>query len=83
VGERVYRSAYLTLALDGGELSASRPGRLNPGVYWIGVGVGATIHLDGVQESILDLPGLEAFPLGGLRTDCAEHMLTEETLPCV
>jgi hypothetical protein len=46
LGEWRYRSThYLILALDGGELSASRPGRFTPrerapGVHWIGGWVG-------------------------------------------
>jgi hypothetical protein len=41
---------FLTSALDGGEWSASRPGRLTPrerapGTYWIGGWVGPTIPL--------------------------------------
>jgi len=38
--------AFLTSALDGGELSASRPGRFTPDIHWIGRCVVSTDGLD-------------------------------------
>jgi hypothetical protein len=55
----------LTSALDGGEWSASRPGRFTPrerapGTYWVGVGgVGLRAGLDAVTKS--------KFPALGIR----------------
>jgi hypothetical protein len=54
LGEWKYRSIHsLTLALDGGEWSASRPGRFNhreiaSGIHWIGGWVGPRAVLDAV-----------------------------------
>jgi hypothetical protein len=61
---------FLTSALDGGEWSASRPGRFTPGeralsTHWIGGWVGPTAGLDDVENiKFFDLPGLELRPLG-------------------
>jgi hypothetical protein len=61
---------YFTSALDGGEWSASRPGRFNhgetaPGTNWIGVSVDPRAGLDDVEKKkFLALPGLELWPLG-------------------
>jgi hypothetical protein len=57
-GAEVSLHAFLTLALDGGEWSASRPGRFTrreraPGTHWIGGLVGPRAGLDKV------VPGLE------------------------
>jgi hypothetical protein len=53
MGERRYSSySFLTSALDGGEWSASRPGRAlppgerTPGTHWIGGWVGPRAGLD-------------------------------------
>jgi hypothetical protein len=60
---------FLTSALDGGEWSASRPGRFTPGekipgTHSIGGRVGPRTGLDDVQRrKILPLPGLELRPL--------------------
>jgi hypothetical protein len=60
MGERRYSSySYLTSALDGGEWSASRPGRAilgerTPGTHWIGGWVGPRAGLDaGARRKIL------------------------------
>jgi hypothetical protein len=51
-GERKYSAySFFTSALDGGEWSASRPGRAllpgkNPGTHWIGGWVGLRAGLD-------------------------------------
>jgi hypothetical protein len=56
---------FLTSALDGGECSASRPGRFTPGekapgTHWIGGLVHPRAGLDGVENiKFLTLPGLE------------------------
>jgi hypothetical protein len=47
-------SLFLTSALDGGEWSASRPGRFNlgeraPGNHWIGGWVGPIASLDAME----------------------------------
>jgi hypothetical protein len=67
----MYRSTFfLTSELDGGEWSASRPGRFipeerSPGTYWIGDWVGPRSGLDDVEKrKFLNLPGLELRPLG-------------------
>jgi hypothetical protein len=50
-GSGVIAPQFLTSALDGGELSASRPGRFTPverapGTHWIGGRVGPGTGLD-------------------------------------
>jgi hypothetical protein len=58
LGERRYNSTYpLTSALDGGEWSASRPGRFiprekAPGTHWVGGWVGPKAILDLVLKRI-------------------------------
>jgi hypothetical protein len=59
-GVEVYLHAFLNSALDGGEWSASRPGRFTlreraPGTHWIGVWVGFRAVLDAVfhEDSLL------------------------------
>jgi len=52
-GVEVYNHPSLTLALDGGEWSASRPGHFAPGVrahgtHWIGDWVGPRAGLNAV-----------------------------------
>jgi hypothetical protein len=62
--------AFLTSALDGGEWSASCPGRYTPGerasgAHWIGGLVGPRTGLDEEKKrKILLLPGFELRPLG-------------------
>jgi hypothetical protein len=58
--------AFLTSAPDGGEWSASRPGRFtagegDSGTYWIGVWVGLSRpgHGGGKEKNSLHLPGIE------------------------
>jgi hypothetical protein len=61
---------FLTSALDGGEWSASCPGRFIPwervtGTHWIGGWVNHRAGLDDVEKrKFLTLPGLELRPLG-------------------
>jgi hypothetical protein len=61
-GEWIYSSTHsLTLALDGGEWSASRPGHFTPresapGTHWIGGWVGPRAVLDAVVK--IKLPSL-------------------------
>jgi hypothetical protein len=60
---------FLTLALVGGELSAScpcrfTPGKRGPGTHWIGGWVDPRAGLDGVEKfKFLTLQGLELRPL--------------------
>jgi hypothetical protein len=61
-------SPFLTAALDGGELSASCPGRFTPGetspdTRWIGGWVGPRADLDAVEKRIiLPLTEVEHLP---------------------
>jgi hypothetical protein len=41
---------FLTLALVGGEWSASRPGSFTPGTHWLGGWVGPRVGLDAVKK---------------------------------
>jgi hypothetical protein len=56
---------FLTSALDGGEWSASRPGRLTPGkiapcIHWRGGWAGPRACRDAMEKrKILSLPGVE------------------------
>jgi hypothetical protein len=57
----VWLHASLTSALDGGEWSASRPGRLTsrerePGTHWIGGWVGPRAVLDAVVKRKIPIP---------------------------
>jgi hypothetical protein len=57
---------FLPSALDGGEWSASRPGRFtsgerSPGTHWTGAWVGSTAGMDAVQKSQV-LPCRESNP---------------------
>jgi hypothetical protein len=55
--------AFLTSALDGGEWSASRPGRFIPITHWIGGSVGLRKGPDAVKKrNILRLPEIELIP---------------------
>jgi hypothetical protein len=64
-GVDVQIRVFLTPALDGGELSASRPGRFTPdegapGTHCIGGWVGPRADLDAVEyRRVLPLPGIE------------------------
>jgi hypothetical protein len=54
----------LTSTLDGGEWSASRPGRFTPGTHWIGCWVDLGVGLDVVeQRKMLPLLGIEPVAL--------------------
>jgi hypothetical protein len=61
---------FLTLALAGGEWSASLPGRFTPGerapdTHWIGGSVGPRSGLDDVEKrKFFALQGLDLRPLG-------------------
>jgi hypothetical protein len=61
---------FLTLALVGGEWSASRPNRFAPverapGTHWIGCWGDPRVGLDDAEKrKFLTLPGLELRPLG-------------------
>jgi hypothetical protein len=61
----VYLHTYLTLALDGGDWSASRPGYFTlreraPGTHWIGGWVGPRAILDmGEDKNSQPPPGIE------------------------
>jgi hypothetical protein len=69
-GVDVETHVFLTSALVGGEWSASRPDRYNPGrkapgTHWIGGWVDLTVGLDDMKKrKFLHLPGLELRPLG-------------------
>jgi hypothetical protein len=69
-GVDVYIHIFLTLALVGGEWSASRPSLFTPGertlgTRWIGGWVGPKAGLNDVEKGkFLTLPGLEIRPLG-------------------
>jgi hypothetical protein len=71
-GVDVYIHVFLTSALVGGELSASRPGRFtagerSPGTHWRGGWVGPRAGMDDVEKrKILPLPELELRSLGRL-----------------
>jgi hypothetical protein len=61
----VYFHAFLLSALDGGEWSASRPGRFTlrertPGTHWIGVRVGRRAVLDAVVKRKIPSPRRES-----------------------
>jgi hypothetical protein len=68
----------LTSVLVGGEWSALRPGRFNPGegapgTHWTGGWVGPRTGLDNVEKrKFLTLPGLELRPLGLYRLRCPD-----------
>jgi hypothetical protein len=60
---------FLTSALVGGEWSASRPGRYNPGkrapgTHWIGGWVEPKAGLNNVNRKFLILSGLDLRPFG-------------------
>jgi hypothetical protein len=57
-GVGVYIHIFLTLALVGGEWSASRPCRFTPGTHWIGGWVDPRATLNDVEKrKFLTLPG--------------------------
>jgi hypothetical protein len=54
----------LASALAGGEWSASRPRRFNPGTHWIGGWADPRAGLDDLEKrKVLTLSGLELWPL--------------------
>jgi hypothetical protein len=67
-GVEIYTALFSSLALDGCEWSASRPGRLTPGekapgTHWIEGWVGPEGGLDSAEKiKILPLPGIESRP---------------------
>jgi hypothetical protein len=70
IGEWMYRRMFfLTLALAGGEWSASRPscfttGKRGPRTNWIGGWVDPRAGLDDTEKRNLTLPGLKLQSLG-------------------
>jgi hypothetical protein len=75
----VYIHIFLTLALVGGDWSASRPGRFAlveraPGTHWIGGWMDPRTSLDDVEKKkILTLPGLKLWSLG--RPACSQSYM--------
>jgi hypothetical protein len=70
----VYIHSLLTSALDGGEWSASRPGRFThreraTGTQWIGGWVGPRAVLDKMVKRKLPTPGRESNPRCEDKTD--------------
>jgi hypothetical protein len=66
-GVEVYHHAFSTLALDGGEWSASRSSRFNPGKeppnsHWIGGWVGPKAGLDAVVKRKIFRPCRDSNP---------------------
>jgi hypothetical protein len=57
-GNRSIASPFLTSALDGGQWSASRPGRFNHGkvLHWTGVWVGPRASLNAVEQRKIACP---------------------------
>jgi hypothetical protein len=49
MGSKVIASPFFTSALDGGEWSASHPGRFTPSTNWVGGWVGPKADLDAVE----------------------------------
>jgi hypothetical protein len=68
LGEWRYRSAHsLTSGLDGGEWTASRPGRFTsreraPSTHWIGGWVGSRAVLDAVSKRKISYPRRDSNP---------------------
>jgi hypothetical protein len=63
----LYLNAFLTSALDGGEWSASRPGRFiprerAPGTRWIGGWMGPRVGLDAVVKRKIPTPCRDSNP---------------------
>jgi hypothetical protein len=66
-GVELYSTHSLTSALDGGEWSASRPGRFTPkeraaGTHWIGCWLGPRASLDAVVKRKVPSPRQEWKP---------------------
>jgi hypothetical protein len=60
-------SSFLASELDGGEWSASRPGRFTareraPGIHWLGGWVGLGAGLDAVEKRNISCPYRESDP---------------------
>jgi hypothetical protein len=49
-GVEVQLHVLLTLAVDGGEMSLSRPGQFTPGTHWTGGWVGPRDSMDAVEK---------------------------------
>jgi hypothetical protein len=67
-GVEVYLHTFLTSALDGGEWSASHPGRFTPRerapcAHWIGGWVGSRTVLDAVAKRKIPSPRRESKPI--------------------
>jgi hypothetical protein len=93
IGEWRYSSMHsLTSALDGGEWSASRPGRFtsserSPGTYWIGCWLGPRTVLNAVVKRKIPSPRRESNsrtpivqPVAQRYTDWAVRALNPEDL---
>jgi hypothetical protein len=70
-GVEVQLQAFFNLALDGGELSASRPGRFTPrerapGTHWIGGWAGPRAVLEAVVKRKIPSPRRESNPLSSV-----------------
>jgi hypothetical protein len=61
-GVKVKLHVFLKLALDGGEWSASRPGRFTPATHWIWGWVGAKTGMDAVAKRKIPNPLRELNP---------------------
>jgi hypothetical protein len=81
LGEWRYSSTHsLTSALDGGEWSASRPGRFTPRerapvIHWIGGWVGRRAVLDAVVKREIPSPRRESNPRTPIVQPAARHIL--------
>jgi hypothetical protein len=67
LGVEIQLDTFLTSALDGGEWSASRPGRFTPkeracGTHWIGGSVDSRAVLDAVVKRKIPSPRRESNP---------------------
>jgi hypothetical protein len=75
-GVTVHSRFFLTSALVGGEWSASRPGRFNPGetalgTYWIGVWVDHRPDRDDLEKRIFLTLSRLVQPVASPYADCA------------
>jgi hypothetical protein len=81
-GVDVYRHAFLTSALDGGEWSASRLGRFTPrerahGTHWVGGWVGPKTVLDAMVKRKIPRPRRESNPRTPIVQPIAQRYTTE------
>jgi hypothetical protein len=84
----MYSSMHsLTSALDGGEWSASRPGRFTtreiaPGTHWIGIWVGPRAVLDTVVKRKIPSPRRESNPFHQTVQPIVNHYTDWEIINC-